>query len=139
MGVFLSPLVILFDFWLSSVMFNMRRKFCVGNFVYELRIDDDSIFVKYRDGEDVDQEVSLPIAYYSINIETYPQCVKARTKHKKGMCIMNIVKRHWKKDEMHPFVNYFYQYNILGWKTSDFRKIKEEYLAVCGANKKSEQ
>lgn len=83
--------------------------------------------------------ISLPIADYSLILESYPKCLEIQTKKKKNMCVIVFQKRDIKNSDIDSFVNFFLQYNILGWKGSVLRKIKSDYFSIYDTIKKSRE
>ncbi len=141
-GIFLLPVVLLTDclyFYTSYVKFNALMAYSVGHFIYDIEIKNDSIFIKYMDSEDFESLISLPIADYSLILESYPKCLEIQTKKKKNMCVIVFQKRDIKNSDIDSFVNFFLQYNILGWEGSVLRKIKSDYFSIYDTIKKSRE
>lgn len=141
-GIFLLPVVLLTNclyFYTSYVRFNALMAYSVGHFIYDIEIKNDSIFIKYMDSGDFESMISLPIADYSLILESYPKCLKIQTKKKKNMCVIVFQKRDIKNSDIDSFVNFFLQYNILGWKGSVLRKIKSDYFSIYDTIKKSRE
>ena len=124
-------------FYSSYTRFHKLMEFSIGKFIYDIEINNDSIFIKYLDSDDFENKVSLPIADYSLILESYPKCLEIQTKGKKNMCVIIFKKSDIKNSEIDFFVNFFLQYNILGWKESVLRKIKSDYISVKNSIKRS--
>ena len=141
-GIFLLPVVLLTNclyFYTSYVRFNALMAYSVGHFIYDIEIKNDSIFIKYMDSGDFESMISLPIADYSLILESYPKCLEIQTKKKKNMCVIVFQKRDIKNSDIDSFVNFFLQYNILGWKGSVLGKIKSDYFSIYDTIKKSRE